>query len=161
MRKRSKYRPKDRLLNPIGFVVENSKGLAEQHNDYLTELKIKTHAAMLSLTRGEATKLDMNDLIQSYNVMDAFRLLGVKGVEQEIKAAGDSIKSIAERAKIHGKYLATGLEIKTLNDFLAYHDELMEHVTMKQFSDAVQLARKIIVGGKAYKLTESKCGEVA
>jgi hypothetical protein len=152
MKKRSKYKPRNRLLDPLGFVVENSKGLAEQHRGYLTELKIKTHAAMLSLTRGEATKLELNDLIQSHNVLDAFRLLGVKGVEQEIKEAGEAIKSIAERQKTHGKYLATGPEIKTLNDFLAYHDELLEHVTMKQFCDAVFLARKIIQSGKAYKL---------
>ena len=152
MKKRSKYKPRNRLLDPLGFVVENSKGLAEQHRGYLTELKIKTHAAMLSLTRGEATKLELNDLIQSHNVLDAFRLLGVKGVEQEIKEAGEAIKSIAERQKTHGKYLPTGLEIKTLNDFLAYHDELLEHVTMKQFTDAVHLARKIIQSGKAYKL---------
>ena len=154
MRKRSKYRQKDRLLNPLGYVVENSKGLAEQHNDYLTELKIKTHAAMLSLTRGEADKSDLNNLVQAHNVLDAFRLLGVKGVEQEIKAAGEAIKSISERSKTTGKYIGTGLEIKTLNDFLAYHDELLEHVTMKQFVDAVHLARKIIQSGKAYKLTE-------
>jgi hypothetical protein len=138
----------------LGFVVENSKGLAEQHQAYLLELKIKTHGAMLALTRGEATKLELNALIQAHNVLDAFRLLGVKGVEQEIKAAGEAIKSVSARYLMQGKYLATGVEIKTINDFLAYHDELLEHVTMKQFADAVKLARKIIEAGKAMKLPE-------
>jgi hypothetical protein len=149
MRKRSKHKPK-RLLDPLGFVLENSKTMSEFHGKHLLDLKIKNHAAMTRLTQGVADKLDLNDLIQAYNVMDAFRLLGVKGVEAEIKAAGAALRSIAERSK----HIATGPEIVALNDFLDYHDELLEHVTTKQFTDAVTLARKIILSGKAYPIKE-------
>jgi hypothetical protein len=154
MRKRSKYRPKERLLNPVGFVVENSKGLAEQHQAYLLELKIKTHGAMLALTRGEATRKDMDYLIQTYNIMEAFKLIGIKGLEAEIDASSEAIFAICDRTAKAGKFIATGSEIKTLNTLIDYHDELMEHISVKQLDDAVKLAKHIIRNGKAKPLPE-------
>jgi len=154
MRKRSKYRPKERLLNPVGFVVENSKGLAEQHRGYLLDLKIKNHAAMLALTRGEATRKDMDCVIQMYNILEAFKLIGIKGLEAEIDASSEAIFAICHRTAKAGKFIATGSEIKTLNDLIDYHDELMEHISVKQLDDAVKLARHIIRNGKAKPLPE-------
>jgi hypothetical protein len=154
MRKRSKYRPKERLLNPVGFVVENSKGLAEQHRGYLLDLKIKNHAAMLALTRGEATRKDMDCVIQMYNILDAFRLIGIKGLETEIDASSEAIFAICDRTAKAGKFIATGSEIKTLNTLIDYHDELMEHISVKQLDDAVKLAKHIIRNGKAKPLPE-------
>ena len=154
MRKRSKYRPKERLLNPVGFVVENSKGLAEQHQQYVTTLKLKTHAAMLALTKGEATKKDMDYLIQTHNIMEAFNLIGIKGLENEIKAASEAIFNICQRTIKAGKFIATGPEIIALNTLIDYHDDLFEHITVKQLDDAVKLARHIIRNGKAHALPE-------
>jgi hypothetical protein len=96
MRKRSKYRPKDRLLNPLGYVVENSKGLADQHQQYVATLKIKNHAAMFALTQGQATRADMLD----------------------------------------------------------YHDELFEHITVKQLDQAIKMVRHVIHTKKAKPLPE-------
>jgi hypothetical protein len=154
MRKRSKYRPKERLLNPLGYVVENSKGLAEQHSSYVTELKIKNHAAMLALTRGEAVTKDMDCLIQMCNIMDAFRILGVGGVEDEITAVSEAIYAICVRVPKTGKFIATGAEITALNTLMGYHDELIEHITVKQLDDAIKIVRYTIRANKAKKLPE-------
>lgn len=156
MRKRSKYKPKDRLLNPLGFVVENSRGLAEQHKQYVLELKIKNHAAMLALTQGKAQTKDIDCIVQIYNIMDAFRLLGIGGLEDEIHQAKEAIFEICKRTPKTGKFIATGGEIKALNSLLEYHDELIEHITVKQLDDAIKLARRIIRSGKANKLPEVK-----
>ena len=156
MRKRSKYRPRDRLLDPVGYVVENSKGLAEQHQEYLTTLKIKTHAAMLAITQGQATKKDMDYIVQTFNIMQAFKMLGIGGIENEIETAKKAIYDICLRTPKLGKFIATGPEITALNTLIDYHDELFEHITVKQLDDAVKLARKIIRSGRADPLPEVK-----
>jgi hypothetical protein len=152
MRKKSKYKPKQVFLNPVAYAVEGSKLLAEEHPRYVTELKIKNHAAMLALTRGEATKRDMDCLIQMYNIMDAFRLLGIGGIEQEIHKTGQSISSIARRTK----FLATGPEITAINTLMDYHDELLEHITVRQLELAVREVRYTISSGKAEVLGANK-----
>jgi len=154
MRKRSKYRPKDRLLNPLGFVVENSKGLADQHQQYVATLKIKNHAAMFALTQGQATRIDIDCLVQMANIMDAFRLLGVGGVESEITAATGAIWDICARTTKTGRFVATGPEMLALNTLLDYHDELFEHITVKQLDDAIKMVRHVIHTKKAKPLPE-------
>jgi len=152
MKKKSKYKPRPVLLNPLAYTVEGARLLAEEHPTYITELKIKNHAAMLALTRGEATRQDMDCLIQMYNIMDAFRMLGIGGIEKEIHTTGQSISSIARR----NKFLATGPEITAINGLMDYHDELFEHITVKQLEMAVREVRKTINSGKAEKLGVKK-----
>lgn len=152
MRKKSKYRQKPVLLNPLAYSIEGARLLAQEHPQYVTELKIKNHAAMLALTRGEATKRDMDCLIQMYNIMDAFRMLGIGGIEQEIHVTGRSISSIARRQK----FLATGPEITAINTLMDYHDELIEHITVRQLEMAVREIRKTLAAGKAEKLEVKK-----
>jgi len=152
MRKKSKYKPKQVFLNPVAYAVEGAKLLAEEHPSYVTDLKIKNHAAMLSLTRGEATKRDMDCLIQMYNIMDAFRVLGIGGIEQEIHKTGQSISSIAGRAK----FLATGPEITAINTLMDYHDELIEHITVRQLELAVKEIQRTLKAGKAEVLGVKK-----
>jgi hypothetical protein len=148
MRKKSKYKQKPVFVNPLAYSIEGAKLLIEEHPKYVTELKIKNHAAMLSLTRGEATRQDMDCLIQMYNIMDAFRVLGIGGIEQEIHRTGQSISSIARRQK----FLATGPEITAINTLMDYHDELLEHITVRQLELAVREVRKTITAGKAERI---------
>lgn len=152
MRKKSKYKPKQVFVNPVAYAVEGAKLLAEEHPSYVTELKIKNHAAMLALTRGEATKRDMDCLIQMYNIMDAFRVLGIGGIEQEIHTTGQSISSIARR----NKFLATGPEITAINTLMDYHDELIEHITVRQLELAVKEIQRTLKAGKAEVLGAKK-----
>jgi hypothetical protein len=148
MRKKSKYKQKPVFLNPVAYAVEGAKRLVDEHPQYVTELKIKNHAAMLALTRGEATKRDMDCLIQMYNIMDAFRLLGIGGIEKEIHTTGQSISSIARREK----FLATGPEITAINTLMDYHDELFEHITVRQLELAVREIQRTLKAGKAENL---------
>jgi hypothetical protein len=152
MRKKSKYKQKPVFVNPLAYTIEGAKLIAEEHPKYVTELKIKNHAAMLALTRGEATRQDMDCLIQMYNIMDAFRMLGIGGIEQEIHKTGQSISSIASRPK----FLATGPEITAINTLMDYHDELFEHITVRQLELAVREIRKTLAAGKAERLGVKK-----
>ena len=53
MRKRSKYRPKPVLANPLGYVIESMTPVAK-HDSYLVDLKIKNSEAMYALLHGTA-----------------------------------------------------------------------------------------------------------
>jgi hypothetical protein len=150
MKKRSKYKPKGVFPDPLGFAVSSAKLLSKEYPQYVLELKIKNHAAMLALTQGRATMADMNDLIQMYNVMDGFRVTGVSGIEQELNEAGHALAAIGERPK----FIGTGPEIKSINTLLDYHDEMIEHITVRQLHMAVNAVTKTIRAGKARRLNK-------
>lgn len=61
MRKRSKYRPKPVLQNPLGYVIESLTPVT-QHENFLLDLKIKNSESMVSLMQGRAVKADMDTI---------------------------------------------------------------------------------------------------
>ena len=75
MRKRSKYRPRAVLANPLGYVLESITPVAK-YEQYLVDLKIKTHMAMTTLTKGLATRNDIDTLIAAVNIVEALYRLG-------------------------------------------------------------------------------------
>jgi hypothetical protein len=150
MKKRSRYRPKGVIPDPLSFTVTSSKLLKEEYPQYVLELKIKNHAAMLALTQGKATLSDLNDLIQMYNAMDGFRVTGITGIEHELNEAGKSLSAIAAR----DKKLATGPEIRAINTLLDYHDELFEHITVRQLHMAVNSVVKAIKSGNVRRIAK-------
>ena len=94
MRKRSKYRPKGVILNPIAYVMESMTPVAK-HESYLIDLKIRNHAAMTALTRGIATKTDMDDLIAMANISEALSRLGFGQEYADVTRMGNPEKSIS------------------------------------------------------------------
>jgi hypothetical protein len=75
MKKRSKYRPKGVLINPLAYVLESLKPVKD-HDSFLIDLKIKNHAAMEVLTKGRAMRADMDILVNMVNVVEALYRLG-------------------------------------------------------------------------------------
>ena len=74
VRKRSKYRPKGIIMNPIAYVMESMTPVAK-HDNFLIDLKIKNHSAMATLTQGKATRQDIDVLIPMGNICEAlFRI---------------------------------------------------------------------------------------
>lgn len=75
MRKRSKYKPRPVLQNPLGYVIE-SLTPAAKHENFLLDLKIKNSEAMVALMKGHAVKADMDALIAMSNVTEALHQMG-------------------------------------------------------------------------------------
>lgn len=142
MRKRSKYRPKPVLANPVGFVLEGFAPV-RTHENYLLDLKIKNSMAMKALLRGEATREDMDALVAMSNIVEAFYRLGFGTEYGEACVGGrEAIIGIAYRAKERGRFVPTGPEIAKLNLLMELHDAQMDVVTVNDITKALDYARK-------------------
>ena len=142
MRKRSKYRPKGILQNPVAYVIESMTPVA-QHDSYLLDLRIKNSEAMVALLRGEATKRDMDTLIAMSNITEALWHLGF-GVEyKEVAVEGRvAILNIAHRAVTTKRFVPTGEQIKALQTLMELHDAQMDVITVKDMERALAYARE-------------------
>lgn len=142
MRKRSKYRPKRNLLNPVGFVLEGLIPVRE-HSSFMVDLKIKNHGAMTALLRGQATRDDIYDLINMVNVCEALYRLGF-GTEygDVVKTALVALRDAARRGADTDKFILRASEIKALNDVMELHDAQMDVIVLKDMERAVDMVRE-------------------
>ena len=142
MRKRSKYRPKPMLVNPLGYVLESMKPVA-YHDQYLIDLKIKNNQAMVALLQGKATYDDMDMLIAMSNVTEALCQLGFGDEHKSITVDGrEAIIGIVHRSTNIKRFTPTGLEIQALNLLMELHDAQMDVVTLKDMDAAIALVRE-------------------
>ena len=148
VRKRSKYRPKPVLANPVAYVLESIKPVS-QHDTYLIDLKIKHSQAMVALLNGTATKSDMDMLIGMSNMTEALHQMGFGKEYQDVCVDGRfAILSIVDRAKTHNRFTPTGPEIQMLNLLMELHDAQMEVITVRDAEKALALASHKIAHSK-------------
>lgn len=139
MRKRSKYRPKPVLRNPLGYVLESMTPVAK-HDDHLINLKLKNHSSMVQLTQGLATKEDIDRLINSANMTEALYRLGF-GVEYKgvITVGVEALLAVARRGAESGRFILRASEMSALNDLMELHDAQMEVITIKDMEKGIAL----------------------
>lgn len=141
-RKRSKYRPKPVLLNPVGFVLEGLTPVAK-HDSFMIDLKIKNHSAMASLMRGQATRSDIDALIEMMNVTEALYRLGFGTEYQNVVSAGlEALYQVARRGAATNRFILRAEEIKALNEALELHDAQMEVIVLRDMEKAIDIVRK-------------------
>lgn len=142
MRKKSKYRPKPILTNPLAYVLEGITPIA-QHSTYLLDLKIKNHAAMTGLTRGTATRQDIDTLIQMANVCEALYRMGF-GLEYEgvVKQGMDALYEVGCRGRDTDRFVLKSTEMNALNELMELHDAQMDVIVVKDMENAIKLVRR-------------------
>lgn len=156
MRKRSKYRPKPVLQNPLAYVLESITPV-RQYNSYLLDLKIKNHGAMTSLMKGVATKDDMNILLAMNNIVEALWRMGFGKQYTEVMRAGyQALLDSSRRFAKDNRVTLYAHEIAALNDHMELHDEQMEVITIKDIERALVLIRKEVAAGKAERIIEKE-----
>ena len=139
MRKRSKYRPKPVLRNPVGYVLESMTPVAS-HDNFLLDLKIKNHSAMALLTQGKATREDMDKLINMSNITEALYRMGFGTEYKDVLAEGTSaLLAIARRGAQTNKFVLWAKEMQALNDLMELHDAQMDVITIRDVEKAVAL----------------------
>jgi hypothetical protein len=156
MRKRSKYRPKSVLLNPIAYVIEGNQPIGK-HDSYLVDLKVKNHLAMTQLLQGKATKADMNALIAMHNVSEALYRMGF-GVEygEYIVTGKAALLDLCGRGALTEKFICRAAEIQALNGLMELHDAQMEVITVRDMEKAIALAHKIIANRQAIVIKDTQ-----
>lgn len=156
MRKRSKYRPRAVLANPLGYVLESLKPVS-QHEQYLVELKIKNHLAMSTLTKGLATRGDIDTLIASVNIVEALYRLGFgREYADVVKAGLNALRSVGKRGVESGRFILKADEMNALNLVMELHDAQMDIITIKDMDKAIALVKEEFRLRKARPIVETK-----
>ena len=139
MRKRSKYRPKPVLLNPLGYVLEGLEPV-RSHTSHATKLKIMNHLALSNLTQGKADRHDIDVLINMVNIVEALYRLGFgEEYAQEVQEGLEALHSVAVRGKDNNRFILKAGEMNALNVICELHDAQLEVITIKDLEKAIAL----------------------
>jgi hypothetical protein len=142
MRKRSKYRPKHVLLNPMGFVLESISPVAS-HTSFMLDLKIKNHGALETLTKGKAKHTDIDVLIAMVNMTEAFARLGFgKDYSDVVRDGLQALRDVGKRGAVSGSFVLKAHEMNAMNTVMELHDAQMEVVTLKDMDAAIALVQE-------------------
>lgn len=152
MRKRSKYKPRHVLANPVAYVMESITPVAK-HDSYLLDLKIKNHGAMVSLTRGQATRADMDILIAMSNMIEALWTMGFGKHCEAVMCDGQAaLIAVGRRGLDTGKFILRADEMAALNLMMDLHDAQMDVVTVGDIERAVDVVRKRERAGQVFRI---------
>jgi len=156
MRKRSKYRPRAVLANPLGYVLESITPVAK-YEQYLVDLKIKTHMAMTTLTKGLATRNDIDTLIAAVNIVEALYRLGFgKEYADVVKNGLDALRDVGRRGVESGRFILKADEMNALNLVMELHDAQMDIITIKDMDKAIELVKEEFRLRKMRSIVETK-----
>lgn len=147
MRKRSNYKPRPQLVNPVQWVLDGMKPLSS--NPQAVGLKIRNHQAMFEITQGNAGQ-------REFCVIDTAMLMaaGLAKINAqklgghlmpEIDAAILASLAMFERAKAKGAYRFTGPELQAINVGMDIHDQQMDTCTEEELFKAVIHVRPVIL----------------
>ena len=153
-RKRSRYRPKPVMLDPLGYVLAGLQPIAAA-TETMTTVGIKNHGAIEAVRTGQATRQDISNLVNMLNVATALAHMG-QGADwlPELTAASEAIKSAAKRPR----FLLTGPELTAVNQAIDIHDAQMADpaTTVQMLERAVAGLKKVeaLGGAISLKLTD-------
>lgn len=155
MRKRSKYRPKGVRLDTIGYVVESMTPVTK-HESFAVDLRIVNHMAMATLTRGEATKKDIDVIISALNVTESLYRLGFGREYKDVVNAGlRALRSVGKRGLESGKFILKADEMAALNEAMELHDAQLDVITVKDMERALLIVREEIRNKRATPIKET------
>jgi len=152
MRKRSKYKPRPVLTDPVGYVVESSTPLAD-HGTYVIDWKLKNHMAMETLMKGMAGKPHLDTVVAARNITEGLMVvLGGADVDGTLARSGAALMDVCDRANLGKGTALRAAEMQALRDLMSLHDELLDVVTVGQMEKAIAYIKKEIRAGRAEQL---------
>jgi hypothetical protein len=155
MRKRSKYRPKGVIIDTMSWVKSGMKPIAET-GDAITVLRLRNHGAMAALTKGQATRQDLDILISCMNITEAYWRMGFGHEYKEVVNAGlAALRSVGKRGLESGKFILKADEMAALNEAMELHDAQLEVSTVKQMEQALDIVTQEIKHKRATPIKET------
>lgn len=143
MRKRSKYRPRPTLQDPVAWVINGFKPMAT-HPEAVT-LRIRNHNAMHEIVQGNGTSVDVDTIISAVNICEALAMDGLgEDWMPEIRAGQDAVLTMARRGVERGKFLFNGLELTAVNQCIEIHDAQLDQCTFAQLEKATRFVVETI-----------------
>jgi len=155
MRKRSKYKPKPVILDTMSYVMSGMKQMTNL-KDQLIALQLKNHLALEALRTGQATKDDIDTLINAFNITEALAKQKIgDDYKTEIKEAQDALFACAKRGVTNNyRFVMKGTELKAINYVMEIHDAQLEGSTVKDIELATQYVHNCLMSKKARPVIE-------
>ena len=158
MRKKSKYKPKGVRLDVMTWVQAGLKTFASLPVG--VDIRIKNHAAMDALRRGDATKDDIDILIGAFNMTEAYTTINPEyGADwaDEIRAGQDALLAVGRRGvKSHNRFILKAQELVAMNLVMEIHDAQLDKTTVRDMELAMDAIDKIYKLRKARPIVEQE-----
>ena len=153
MRKRSSYRPKPQLPNPVAWLVNGFKPVSQAG---IVNVQIKNHNAIDALRKGVADREDIDTIIAALNITEALQRLGI-GDEygDQVRAAQDALYAVSRRGiDREYRFVLKAQELVAINLGMEIHDAQIEVTSIKHMEDALDIVRDEIKNRKARVILE-------
>lgn len=154
MRKQSKYKPKNVVLDTMWHVKSGFRPVSGT-GDAVMILRIKNHGALTAIAKGEGTRQDVDIIISSMNIAEALVRMGIGNPHKaDMREAQDAILAMARRGIEKGdRFVFTWPELKAVNYAMEIHEAQLDAINVSQLEKAVDMVKKIIMGGGTRKIT--------
>ena len=153
MRKRSSYRPKPQLPNPVAWLVNGFKSVSQAG---IVNIQIKNHQAIDSLRKGVADREDIDTIIEALNIAEALQRLGIGDeYRQEVRAAQDALYAASRRGiDREYRFVLKAQELAAINLGMEVHDAQLEVTSIHHIEDALNMVRDEIKYRRARVILE-------
>ena len=142
MRKK-KFVSKWLKTNTLEIVADRIKPL-EKQNTWLLDAKLRSSSALDALMHGLATRADIDQLKAAHNMAIGLQKFDTGREYRSItKASKEAILSLAKRFQTTGRYVATGVEIKALQELLELHEAQLEICTVGEVQKAYEYVMNV------------------
>ena len=155
MRKRSSYRPRVVLQNPLEFVLSGFKPVRDLPGVYI-DVQLKNRTALEQIRKGNATKEDIDMLIGAFNITEALAIMG-KGHDwlDEIRQGQDALLELSRRGVANGmRFIMTAKQWEALKLVMDLHEEQLAHATVHDIEKAHNHVLAVIRQGKARAIVQ-------
>ena len=145
MRKRSSYKPRQMMSDPVAWVINGMKPISSTGE--AISLKIKNHQALFDITHGDGNRDRVDVLIAAMNIAEALYLVNPalgKDYADEIKDAQDAIYCMAKRGLAKDRFLFTGLEMQAMNTGMEVHDAQLDACSISELDSAIKIVYEAI-----------------
>jgi len=157
MRKRSKYRPRVMLQNPLEFVLSGMKPVRDLPGIFL-DVQLKNRAALEQIRMGQATKDDIDMLIGAFNIAEALAINGLGyDWKDEINAAQNDLLELARRGvERNMRFIMTARQWESLKLVMDLHEEQLAQATVYDIEKANDFVLRVIAQGKARAIVQTR-----
>jgi hypothetical protein len=157
MKKRSKYRPRVMLQNPLEFVLSGMKPVRDLPGIFL-DVQLKNRAALEQIRMGQATKDDIDMLIGAFNIAEALAINGLGyDWKDEINAAQNDLLELARKGvERNMRFIMTAKQWESLKLVMDLHEEQLAQATVYDIEKANDFVLKVIAQGKARAIVQTR-----
>jgi len=153
VRKRSSYRPKPQLPNPVAWIINGFKPISQAG---IVNVQIKNHNAIDALRKGVADREDIDTIIEALNIAEALQRLSIGDeYKDELRAAQDALYAVSRRGiDREYRFVLKAQELAAINLGMEIHDAQIEVTTVEQMEKAIDIVKSEIKNRRARVIME-------